>query len=160
MIVYPSSLPLPFVDYSGAPRNATLRSAGEQGYVFRRSRFDARYSELQIAWRLTPTEYGNLKSFFLTTLGNGAARFQIELRYPKNSSVSEWIVQFIGGFDAQYGDGIWSLSSNLDLLRPVQLPPVAGPIGTAGYHVASEEESGEYLLYTTTPDHPYYVHTS
>lgn len=131
-IPWPVTLPLPFVDYSGAPRNTTLVAPGESAGQMSRSRFQTSYSGLSVSWILTtPAEKAAFETFYTTTLYNGTAAFEIELRFPKNSELTAWMVRFSGdGYDMQWADGNWVITAALDLLMPMELPDLAGDIGS------------------------------
>jgi hypothetical protein len=115
-IPWPATLPLPFVDYAGANRNATISSTFEDGPIVRRSRFNKFYVPASVTWRLTEAQYAAFQTFFGITLGNGAAAFSLELRYPKNSALSTWMVRFVGGYSCEYLEGIWSITARVDLI--------------------------------------------
>jgi hypothetical protein len=114
---WPSALPLPFIDYNGATRNATITSPNGAQIIARRSRFTRSYVPLLVGWNFTQGEYDAFSDFFLNTLGNGAALFSISLRYPRNTSLEDWIVRFLEGYEANGGDGIWMVSAPIDLVN-------------------------------------------
>lgn len=118
-IAWPTSIPLPSLDFSGAPRNSTLVSPEESATIVRRSRFQRSYSMLSVGWVLTEAQYQDLCDFFLGDLGNGTAQFKIELRYPKNSELTEWSVRFGGGYEASREEGYWTVRASLELVNPV-----------------------------------------
>jgi len=93
---WPISLPLPFLDYTGAARVPTIVSQAGSARVQRRSRWTAPYATVNVVWRLSPDEYLALVTYWDETLRNGTAKFTMELRYPKNSALDTWIVQFLG----------------------------------------------------------------
>lgn len=75
------------------------------------------YVSLSVMWTLLPAELDAFKVFFHDTLGQGTASFRIELRYPRNSDLDDWIVRFDGtGYEMDYLDGAWSVRSGLVLL--------------------------------------------
>jgi hypothetical protein len=57
-----------------------------------------------VTWKFTVDQYAEFLTYWGTTLGNGAARFSIELRYPKSTDLDVWIVQFLGGLNNQTED--------------------------------------------------------
>lgn len=116
-ISYPSTIPLPVTDYSGAPRNTTLVSQPAQGVIARRSRFVKAYTQLQVNWMLTDSQYLALSSFFSITLYNGSACFKMELRYPRNTELEMWVVRFLEGLQATRQDGFWNVRTTIDLIR-------------------------------------------
>ena len=69
-------------------------------------------------------------TFYDTTLGNGAARFEMELKYPKNSALSFWVIQFLGSPNVTpiSRPGIWEVTA--------QIMP---------YYLKTLEEKAEYL---------------
>lgn len=135
MTSFPSTIPLPFVDYSGNVRNATIRSSEDNGYMYRRSRFNTAYTDLTVSWVLSPTQYALFKTFFDTTLSNGASQFEVELRYPKNTELTEWVARFGAGHEDQYEEGMWNVSAPLELLRPTIFAAVADPVGYQAFEV-------------------------
>ena len=118
-ISWPAAIPLPLIDYSGGPRNGTIVSDVNSGAIERRSRFERSYAEIEATWRLTGTQYVTFKAFFSDTLGDGTAQFKLELRYPNNSVLTEWAVRFLGGYAAQYLNGMWEIKTTLDVINPV-----------------------------------------
>lgn len=117
-ITYPD-LPLPRLDYSGSPRNATLTNKPEDLAINRRSRFQRSYSMLSVEWVLTDAQFAALKAFVAEDLGNGTAGFKMELRYPKNSELKWWEVRLDGGYMAAHEDGMWQVQGVLELMNPV-----------------------------------------
>lgn len=117
-ITWPATIPLPFVDYVGEPRNATLVSQQLRGGdEERRSRFTASFVQVNAVWVLNETELAAFRTFFTTTLCNGACAFAIELRYPKNSVLEEWAVRFLGDVAFDNDTNMWQVSAVLDLIR-------------------------------------------
>ena len=124
-ISWPGTIPLPFVDYSGSPRNATITSPLESPRIYYRSRFATSYATIDATWVLTATEYTAFQTFFADTLGNGTACFSLELKYPQNSVLTSWMVRFAGAYEAVQGDGPISVSAQLDLVRNLVIPDAA-----------------------------------
>lgn len=118
-IDWPVALPLPFLEYSGEPRNGTLVSPTDAAAISRRSRFERSYTTLSVAWVFTDAQYQSFKTFFATTLGNGTAQFAIELRFPLNSGLTEWSVRIEDGYTAAHEEGMWRVQATLDLVNPV-----------------------------------------
>ena len=117
-IDWPTSLPLPFVEYAGEPRNATLVSQQLRGGdEERRSRFTSSFVQVQAIWVFNETQLTAFRTFFTTTLYNGAHAFKIELRYPKNSALDEWAVRFLGDVTFDNDTNMWQVSAALDLIR-------------------------------------------
>lgn len=98
---WPATLPLPFVNAQGAARVPTLVSPLTSGRVVRRRRWVTSYAVVTVLWKLTRLEYAEFLTFWGTTLGNGSARFALELRYPKNSELTEWVVQPTGNINVE-----------------------------------------------------------
>ena len=119
-ISWPTTIPLPHVDYSGEPQNATVFSDIATGSAQRRSRFERSYLSVSVTWNLTSAEYVLFQDFFLSTLGNGAAQFKIELRYPKNTALTYWSVRFMDTYQPSYDDGIWTITAGLDVVNPIE----------------------------------------
>ena len=116
---WPSSLPLPTVQFSGEPRNATITSQDLAMALTARSRFSRSYNAIAVSWQFTTAQYDDFKNFLLNDLGNGTAMFSIELKFPKNSELTQWAVRLIEGHAAEYQDGIWKVSAALELVNPI-----------------------------------------
>lgn len=143
MIEWPSALPLPHLEYSGAPRVPTISSSLDQGAIIRRSRFSKTYSQIRVRWVLTSaSSYEAFSSFFADDLGNGISAFAIDLRYPRNSSLEEWMVRFLAGYEMDYEDGAWIIHAELDLIRKTTLSALAALEDWSPFQVVSEESSG------------------
>ena len=150
-IAWPTDLPLPFVDYAAANRNATISSTTELGPIERRSRFDKFYIPVSCSWRLTQAQSTAFRTFFETTLGNGSAAFSLELRYPKNTGLTTWLVRFIGGFAAEWLDGIWAVTARIDLIDSALLEDaVETVVGYVPFMVIDEDESDGYVPFYTS----------
>ena len=158
-ISWPSTLPLPYIDYNGTPRNSTTVGPIEDGnHVQRRSRSRKAYFSITMQWVLKPSELEAFQTFFDTTLGNGTAAFSIELRFPKNSELTEWMVRFDGdGYQTQYQDGLWQVSADLDLITPIVLEDEAAVIGYAPFLVEAEESGVDPEVFETSDGHEFYV---
>ncbi len=116
-------LPLPKVDYSGAPRYSTIVSKRDAAYIARRSRFERSYATLYAQWCLTTEQLEAFETFYLEELDNGIAQFKIELRYPENSVLKEWAVQFDqNGYTVTHDEGHWLVQAALDIVGPVTVP--------------------------------------
>jgi len=116
---WPTSLPLPKIEFSGNPRNATITSPTESAAISRRSRFDRSYSTLSVTWCFTGDQIQIFDAFFSDDLGNGTAQFKIELRFPETSSLTEWSVRFQGGYQREYDGGHYYVKSILELIERV-----------------------------------------
>jgi hypothetical protein len=117
--VYPTALPLPSISYSGEPRNSTIISKDTAALLYRRSRNIRSYGSLSVQWVLTLAEWTALRAFISTTLHGGVDAFKIELRYPNNTSLTEWAVRFQNDVDGAHDEGMWKISAVLDLVNPV-----------------------------------------
>lgn len=110
-------LPLPFIEYAGAPRNATAQSPDEAPKILRRSRRFWTYQVFKVTWFFNSSEYYAFQSFYADDLGCGTAPFRMNLRYPKNTELTEWVCRFSGGgYGTSSLDGVWQVSANLELL--------------------------------------------
>lgn len=170
-IQWPATLPLPHSDFSGMPRNATLLSADHMGRQHRRSRRTKKFDDVSARWNLTPAQYTIFRSFFLTTLGNGAAKFELEFRQPRNSGNSFWAVRFLGGYNVKVNDGIWTVDAALELIGfikdaptpevpdppdPGEDPP-APPKAWGIFYAASEDSGGEAERFVLSDGRVLYV---
>lgn len=141
MITWPTDLPLPYTDATGAPAHAILASSYDTARIQRRLRFSGDACiELGVTWELTIGQYEDFKAFYLEDLHNGASLFQLELRHPKTTELTEWVVRFAQSYEASYDEGVWSVSASLQLLRLVELPEPAGTVGTEGFLVLPDGE--------------------
>jgi len=152
-----TALPLPYVDYAGSNRNATITSTIEGGPYLRRSRFDKYYIPLLVSWRLNEAELAALRRFFETALGNGSAAFALELRYPKNTELTTWKVRFVGGYSCEFLDGLWAVSARLDLLDKDELEDQATLLGLSTFQVIDETESSGYTSFNVLVDSEFQV---
>jgi hypothetical protein len=152
-------LPLPYVDYGGANRNSTIISSLEGGPYARRSRFSKYYVAASVSWRLADAELADLRTFFESTLGNGSSAFGIELRYPKNSALSTWLVRFVGGYSAEFMEGLWAVSSRLELLEKVEELTPAVLVGVSSFQVIDETDSDGYVPFNTSEGYEFQVST-
>lgn len=115
-------LPLPFIDYAGEPRNATVQSKATAPKILRRSRMFWTYQVIKATWFLTSVQYSAFQSLYENDLGCGTAQFRMNLRYPKNTELTEWVCRFAGeGYGASYLDGVWQVASSLELIGPYLL---------------------------------------
>lgn len=119
-VVWPETLPLPYIDFRGNPHYSTLVSPPKLMAAIRRSRHERSYNTLTVTWVLTGSQYAAFKAFHKTDLGNGAAHFKLELKYPKDTELTAWEVSFSGGFAATYNDGLWQVEAVLHLVNPVE----------------------------------------
>jgi hypothetical protein len=122
MITWPTTLPLPFIDYTGTVRMATLSSSLQQGRIDRRQRFTVSIPTLQVQWILSAAELVAFQTFFNTTLHGGTALFEMELKYPRNTELNSWVVRFLQGYQARRVDSFWIISVPLELLRSSTIP--------------------------------------
>lgn len=118
-IEWPASLPLPFIDYSGNPRNATITTPSENPSIVHRQRFTRSYSDLSVVWHFDDDQLAIFTNFVSETLGNGTAQFKMELKYPLNSALTEWAVRLGGGYESTYEDGVWKVMAGLELMNPI-----------------------------------------
>lgn len=116
---WPDTLPLPLIEYSGTPRHATINSPEDTPSIDRRSRFTRSYNTLEVSWCFTHEQFELFQSFVRYDLGNGTAQFKIELKFPKNSALTEWAVRFEGSYEAEEVDGLWKVNAALELVNPV-----------------------------------------
>lgn len=158
MIAWPSSIPLPFVEFAGQSRHSTIASPFSQGRIDRRSRYSMPYGSMVVRWVLDPAQWTAFRTFFETTLGNGISLFTIELRHPKHSELVEWVVRFVGSYQSRNLEGLWAVDAELDLIRRSELAPIAIVEDWGPFMVAPEESSeGDHHEFTVVGDHPYYV---
>lgn len=113
--------PLPYIDYTGKPQNTTLNSDLNSGRIYRRARFLSQvYKTLQVKWVLSAAQYDVFQEFY-SGLGNGISRFSLDLRFPKHSELTEWEVQLVGPYSADFQDGLWIISASLNLIQPMTI---------------------------------------
>lgn len=93
--VWPESLPLPFIDFSGGADVATLFSPGDAAVIKRRSRQTQTFATIGLVWKFNAEEFVAFREFWEADLGCGTASFAIELRYPKISELNTWIVKLV-----------------------------------------------------------------
>lgn len=117
--VWPALLPLPRVDFAGTENNSTFASGVESGVVALRSRFTPTYPLLQVEWTFEADQYLDFLDFYQMDLGMGCGAFEIELRYPKNSELTAWMVRFIGERnETKMESGLFVVKSSIELIHP------------------------------------------
>lgn len=120
-----SPLPLPFFEFSGSCKNASIASEKESPRIDRRSRFQTSYASLAVRWVFTEEELAEFESFYENTLGNGVSCFSIDLRFPKNSELTSWLVRFDGGYQITKSDGPPIVEATLFLVSPMTVADAA-----------------------------------
>lgn len=137
-----TGLPLPLRAYAASPRNATLAGDLNNAHIARRSRFKTSYSTLNVQFTFTVEQYDLFKNFFFQTLGNGCAQFRIALRYPENSAVKYWNVRFVSDYSADWLDGRWGVTAQIDLIRESYTADISALYGYQEYDVLIDDSSG------------------
>ncbi len=117
-INWPSTLPLPALEYAGVVLDSTIISKSDQGLIQKRARFEPVYPALSLSWVFTPAQYAAFLTFFNDTLYDGMAIFALALRFPLNTSLKTWGVRFEGSFSSVQieRNGLWRVESNLNVL--------------------------------------------
>lgn len=118
---WPADIPLPSIAYSGNPINGSIFSPNGFQASIRRSRFVHSYHTLRVAWMLKQSQYDDLRTFYEDDLGSGTAQFKMELRFPKNSDLDNWVVLFLGPLLAVHEEGFWNVKSVLGLASLVEV---------------------------------------
>lgn len=117
--LWPVTLPLPRTDFSGTDTNSTFSSSVETGVIGLRSRFTPIYPLLQVEWVLEPGQYLDFLDFYRMDLGMGAGAFEIALRYPKNSQLTDWMVRFVGERnETKMETGLFLVKASIELIHP------------------------------------------
>lgn len=155
--VWPSDIPLPYIDYGGIPRNTTRTSHLQFGATQRRSRYSRSYHTLSVRWVLTHAQRQSFKEFFDDTIHNGAASFKIELKFPKLSTLKEWLVKFTSDPVLLYDDGHWIIDAELDLLHEIALTDLVPLTGYNQFYVEPEESSGDAEPFFTVAGNEFFV---
>lgn len=157
MTAWPPTLPLPLLNTAGNPLPANLVSPAETATIQRRRRYTASVNALQAQWIFTIAQFESFQSFFTEDLGLGAALFTIELKYPYNSSLTEWRVRLTSGYAATYLDGNWSVEAELELVSEVVAMSIpSDPVDWQPFYVADAEEGS--VPFYEAPNNPFYVH--
>lgn len=89
-----TSLPLPIVNWNGALGANVTSSRAIAGLYESRSNHPTNFPEMRIEWRLDGTEAETLETFYNTTCGNGVRAFKLDLKFPKRTAETEWLVRF------------------------------------------------------------------
>lgn len=143
-ITWSAALPLPVREFEGQTRNTTIGPSNEAQKVTQRSRYSKAYYILGVSWIFTLSEHETFKFFFDETLYNGAAAFEMDLRYPLISQLNAWVVKFTGGYKATYLDGNWRVDAEIELVHQQGEDTLPAP-----------EEGYEYLyVLSETPGAP------
>lgn len=156
---WPLSVPIPYIDFSGIPRNTTLISAKESGSIQRRSRFVKAYDVVQATWVLNADQYFSFSDFFKHSLGEGTASFILDLSFPKNSELVSWVCRFgEGGYEATHESGFWRVAAILDLLFPEELPVRSELLEWQQFFVLpTSEDIDEDIFLETSDEFAFYV---
>ena len=137
MTQWPETLPIPFIDYTGEPLQATIVSGAENARLQRRARYRASYVRLNVRWVFDLAQFDIWEAFFLNDLDNGASQFSIDLKHPTLSALTNWVVRIVGGYIATHDAGNWIVELTLDLLR-APLPDASPLLGWVPFHVIPE----------------------
>jgi hypothetical protein len=119
---WPNTVPLPMLDHQGNERTTTLVSPIESGAIIRRCRTRRTYAAINASWTLNVAQFDAFEQFVTVTLGNSVAMFSMDIRYPKTSVLTNYACRFTSEWQAQYTEGLWMVTSQLDLFGPTQLP--------------------------------------
>jgi len=145
--VWPATLPLPAIDYTGGANPPTLVSGRRAAHFKRRRRWVQTYSTLTVRWKLTREEYTEFKAYWQDTLGHGSANVEIELKYPKQSALDEWVVKFLSDLSVTTEDNsVINVSATIQLLNLKALADKAAALETllfvqgAGSSAAAPEQ--------------------
>lgn len=112
-----SGLPLPRLGYAGEVNASVDVTPGLLGRTFARERGKREYPVINVVWELSASEMETFESFWNGELDNGAAVFILNLRYPKNTALTQWAVQFISGYQFQMAaPGRYSVGSSIQLV--------------------------------------------
>lgn len=133
-------MPLPFLEYNGEPRNSKIESKTSVQKIIRRSRFTKAYPMASLSWIFTQVEYYAFVNFYTNDLGLGTASFRMNLKYPFNNFITEWVVRFMGdGFRARCLDGAWHVAADAEMLGPYIMPDPASLEDWVQYQTVDEE---------------------
>lgn len=147
MTVWPTTLPLPYVDFDGHPMQATLSSPVKNAKIQRRSRFYTAVTDVSVKWVLGIAENEEFEAFFEESLDNGAALFSIDLKYPKLTELTNWIVRIKEGYSAEYQDGNWIIEAGMELIRRGVLSAPASIEGYTYFLVLDEDSGLEHVQF-------------
>lgn len=156
MTEWPSTIPLPLVDYGGEPKHSTIASTIENARIQRRNRFRSATVHVAAKWNLDLAQYDAWEAFFQDDLDNGAAQFSIELRHPKTSELATWISRFVGGYSAAYMEGRWGVEADLELIRMV-VTDAAALEGWGQFLVEVSDVDEEDVPFVTSEGFYFYV---
>ena len=145
MTQWPVTLPLPNCEAQGAPKHATLASELTSAKISRRSRFYAAPVGLSVQWVFSPAQMDAFETFFLVDLDNGAAQFEIELRYPDPLALQVWRARLMDGYESQFDGGLWVVGASIEMTQTV-LSEGALLIGWEFFYVRPEVEGDDLLV--------------
>jgi hypothetical protein len=147
---WPASLPLPLEMFEGATEHRTLCSPLSAPIIYRRSRGSSAQASITARWVFTIEQYDTFLSFFEDDLGEGAALFVMEIRYPKSSELTNWVVRFTEGLECVPLGRLWSVSASLTLVREdFVLPTQWSPFLVV--------QGGGYESFVVSPNSPFYI---
>lgn len=113
MATWPMTLPQsPLIEgFSDTPQDSVLRSKMD-GYTKQRNRYTAALSDVEESYLLTPAQYADFKTFYFSTLGNGAATFT----KPNPEAGTTDLYQFAAPFDATFNGVQYKVKLTLERL--------------------------------------------
>lgn len=112
-----SGLPTPFIEYGGDLLSVVDISRSLEGKVSAAERDLNEYPVLNVGWRLSGSQLETFETFWEGTLNNGSATFILDLRYPKNSAVTQWAVQFVSEYQFRMqAPGRYSVEATIQLI--------------------------------------------
>lgn len=145
---WPSTLPLPFIDYQGVAEVATLVSPQKSARIQRRSRQSTVYATINVTWNFTKSQYSAFLSYWEETLGGGSAKFALELRYPKISDLDTWMVQFLGNLQVDSIENtVWKVSATLQVLHITTVADAAAIIPNFLYVLDPSSSGAPFLQF-------------
>lgn len=112
-----SSLPLPVINYGANILSAVDITDSLLGKTNAAERYPNEYPQLDVIWSLSASQMDTFESFWNGELDNGSAVFVLDLRYPKNSAVTQWTVQFVSEYQFRMqAPGRYSVGATIQLI--------------------------------------------
>ncbi len=166
---WPATLPLPFIDFSGGADVVTLHSPPSSSRIKRRSRQTQTFATVGIKWKFSQTQWLTFIDFWENTLGSGASAFSMELRHPKISTLSTWLVKIVSELNVENTEHtIWEVSARIQIIqlstvdnKAAELPKcflvqsedssAAAPVE---FHVQNETSGGDPVKFIVQPEDP------
>jgi hypothetical protein len=119
MASWPTTLPLPTIQYGLKPVDPVIRTEMDTGLARSRRRTFARDDKVSVVWQLSDAQMTIFRAWFdnpTTGANGGAAWFTTNLPLGTGGIIST-TARFVGIFNASYSEGFrWAVSAELEIM--------------------------------------------